>query len=160
VLGDLITTKAKHRGIAGFIVDGLIRDLPAILPLDFPVFARGTTTVGPMHRGPGEINYPICCGGIVINPGDLIVGDSAGIVVIPQGIAPELLRRLKDHRDSNAAYLAAVKIGDFSNAWVDRLLEKHECPVVSTGSFGEPGAPGHGQWNDNGTSKEVTVAPS
>jgi RraA family protein len=160
VLGDLVSTKAKHRGIAGFIVDGLIRDLPAILSLDFPVFARGTTTVGPMHRGPGEINYPVSCGGIVVNPGDLIVGDAAGIVVIPQGIAAELLQRLKGHRASNAAYLAAVKIGDFSNAWVDLLLEKHECPVVGNGSFGEPGSPGHGHCNANRTSKEVKVAPS
>jgi regulator of RNase E activity RraA len=160
VLGDLVSTKAKYREIAGFIVDGLIRDLPAILPLDFPVFARGTTTVGPMHRGPGEINYPISCGGIVVNPGDLIVGDAAGVVVIPQGIALELLERLKGHRESNAAYLAAVKVGDFSNAWVDRLLEKHECLVVGNGSSGETGPPGNGQWNDKGTAKEVRVALS
>ena len=53
VLGDLICTKAKHRGIAGFIVDGLVRDMPGIDELDFPVFARGTTAVGPLHRGPG-----------------------------------------------------------------------------------------------------------
>jgi len=81
VLGDLVATKAKHRKIQGFIVDGLVRDLPGIVPLDLPVFARGTTSIGPLHRGPGEINYPICCGGIVINPGDLIVADAAGIVV-------------------------------------------------------------------------------
>ena len=55
VLGDLVCTKAKHRKIAGFIVDGLIRDLPGIVPLDLPVFARGTTPIGPLHRGPGEI---------------------------------------------------------------------------------------------------------
>ena len=64
VLGDLISTKARHRGIGGFVVDGLIRDLPAILELgDFPVFARGVTPIGPMHRGPGEIDYPICAAG-------------------------------------------------------------------------------------------------
>ncbi len=129
VLGDLIATKAMHRGIAGFIVDGMIRDLPGILPLGLPVFARGTTPVGPLHRGPGEINYPICCGGVVVNPGDLIVGDAAGLVVVPQGIAGELLLRLKHHEESNAEYFEAVKRGDFSNAWVDRLLEQYECPV-------------------------------
>ncbi len=131
VLGDLVCTKAKHRELAGFIVDGLIRDLPGILPLDFPVFARGTTPVGPLHRGPGEINYAICCGGIVVNPGDIVVADAAGIVVIPQDIAPELLERLKSHEASNAAYLAAVSRGEFSNQWVDRLLEEHECPIVA-----------------------------
>jgi len=129
VLGDLVCTKAKHRGIAGFIVDGLVRDLPDVLELDYPVFARGTTPIGPLHRGPGEINYPICCGGIVVNPGDLVVADQAGIVVVPREIAHELLERLKNHRASNAAYLAAVQRGEFSNSWVDRILTEGECPV-------------------------------
>jgi RraA family protein len=132
VLGDLVATKAKHRKIAGFIVDGLVRDLPGILEIDLPVFARGTTSVGPLHRGPGEINYAICCGGIVVNPGDVIVADAAGIVVVPQDIAAELLRRLQAHQQSNAAYLAAVRRGDFSNAWVDRILSEAGCPITGT----------------------------
>lgn len=129
VLGDLICTKAKHRRIAGFIVDGLIRDLPDVLGLGFPVFARGTTPIGPLHRGPGEINYPICCGGIVVNPGDIVVADAAGIVVVPAEIAEELLERLKSHAAANASYLASVKRGDFSNEWVDRTLAAADCFV-------------------------------
>jgi RraA family protein len=131
VLGDLISTKAKHRGIAGFIVDGFVRDLPDILELDFPVFARGTTSIGPLHRGPGEINYPISCGGIVVNPGDIVVADGAGIVVIPQEIASELLDRLRNQKASQAAYLAGVKRGEFSNDWVDRILTEAGCVVPS-----------------------------
>lgn len=127
VLGDLVSTKAKHRGIAGFVVDGFIRDLPDILSLDFPIFARGTTSIGPLHRGPGEINYPICCGGIVVNPGDIIVADGAGIVVIPQEIASELLQRLREQKANLANYLAGVKRGDFSNEWVDRILQEAGC---------------------------------
>ena len=70
VLGDLIATKARHRGIAGFVVDGLVRDLPALQRLgDFPVFARGVTPIGPLHRGPGEINYPVSVGGSSSRPG-------------------------------------------------------------------------------------------
>jgi RraA family protein len=130
VLGDLVSTKAKHRGIAGFIVDGFVRDLPAILELDFPVFARGATPIGPLHRGPGEINYPICCGGVVVNPGDLVVADAAGIVIIPQEIARELLQRLNAQRASMAAYLAGVKRGQFSNDWVDRILQEAGCMVA------------------------------
>ncbi len=85
VLGDLVSMKAKHRGIAGFIVDGLIRDLPGILAVEnFPVFARGITPIGPLHRGPGEINYPVSVGGIVVHPGDLVVADMNGVVVIPR----------------------------------------------------------------------------
>ncbi|MBI2804458.1 MAG: RraA family protein [Planctomycetes bacterium] len=129
VLGDLVSTKAKHRHIAGFIVDGLIRDLPGIMPLDFPIFARGVTPIGPLHRGPGEINFPICCGGIVVNPGDIIVGDAAGVVVVPREITHELLARLQSHEEANAAYFASVKRGDFSNQWVDRMLEELNCPT-------------------------------
>jgi RraA family protein len=132
VLGDLISTKARHRGIAGVIVDGLVRDLPGIVPLDFPVFARGTTPIGPLHRGPGEINYPICCGGVVVNPGDLVAADAAGIIVIPREIARELLDRLDLHDATNRAYLESVRRGDFSNRWVDQLLEEHECPIFTT----------------------------
>jgi RraA family protein len=129
VLGDLVSTKARHRGIAGFVVDGLVRDLPGIRELDFPVFARGTTPIGPLHRGPGEINYPVCCGGVVVNPGDLVLADAAGTAIIPRGIAAELLERLKQHEAKNAAYFAAVARGEFSNAWVDALLSAHDCPT-------------------------------
>ena len=130
VLGDLISTKARHRGIAGFVIDGLVRDLPAIQELDFPVFARGTTPIGPLHRGPGEINYPICCGGVVVNPGDLVVADAAGVVVVPQEITAELLERLIAHRAANIEYFESVRRGDFSNAWVDRKLEEQQCPII------------------------------
>jgi len=127
VLGGLISLKAKARKIAGFVVDGFIRDLPEILPLDFPVFARGTTPVGPLHRGPGEINYPICCGGVVVHPGDIIVADQAGVAVVPLEHAPEILARLVANRERNRLYLADVAKGKFSNEWVDTLLAETGC---------------------------------
>ena len=124
VLGDLISTKARHRGIAGFVVDGMIRDLPAIRALaNFPVFARGVTPIGPLHRGPGEINYPVSAGGIVVHPGDIIVGDLNGVVVVPRGIAEELILRLEGREAAEANYTAAVARGQFSNDWVDQILE-------------------------------------
>jgi regulator of RNase E activity RraA len=129
VLGDLISTKAKHRGIAGFVIDGLVRDLPGIRELDFPVFARGTTSIGPLHRGPGEIGYPICCGGVVVNPGDIVVADAAGVVFAPQDIAYELIHRLNAYRAANATYLDELKQGRFNNDWVDRLLDAGGCPM-------------------------------
>lgn len=123
VAGDLVAAKARHRGIAGFIVDGLVRDLPGILDLgDFPVFARGVTPIGPLHRGPGEIGYPVCAGGIVVQPGDIIVGDGNGVVVVPQDEAPDVLTRLNARADADAAYAAAVARGEFSNDWVNASL--------------------------------------
>lgn len=123
VLGDLVATKARHRGIAGFVVDGLVRDLPGILALgDLPVFARGVTPIGPLHRGPGELGYPVCLGGIVVHPGDVVVADLNGIVVVPQDDAADVLARLQDKAAAEAGYVAAVARGEFSNAWVDDAL--------------------------------------
>ena len=139
VLGDLVSTKARHRGIAGFVVDGLIRDLPAILRLgDFPVYARGVTPIGPLHRGPGEVNYPISVGGIVVNPGDVIVGDLNGVVVVPRDIAPDLLNRLNERSAAEAAYVAAVGRGEFSNKWVDAILEDGGIPMAVAGAEQSP----------------------
>lgn len=132
VLGDLICAKAQHRGIAGFIVDGLVRDMPAVEELGFPVYSRGTTAVGPLHRGPGEINFPICCGGVVVNPGDVAVATDAGIVIIPQAHVELVINRLDENRERMETYLAAVRRGEFSNAWVDQLLEDNECPNESS----------------------------
>jgi regulator of RNase E activity RraA len=132
VLGDLVSTKARHRGISGFVVDGLIRDLPAIRGLgDFPVFARGVTPIGPLHRGPGELNYPISAGGIVVQPGDIVIGDANGVVVVPQELAPEMVRRLEERRAVEADYTAAVARGEFSNEWVDTALRESEVEIVS-----------------------------
>jgi RraA family protein len=123
VLGDLVSTKAHHRGIQGFVVDGLVRDLPGILRLqDFPVFARGATPIGPLHRGPGEINYPVSVGGIVVNPGDLVMADRNGVVVVPRDYAGVLLQRLNAQAAAEADYVAAVAAGRFSNVWVDEAL--------------------------------------
>ena len=129
-LGGLISTKARHRGLGGFVVDGYIRDLPEILPLDFPVFARGTTPVGPLHRGPGEINYPICCGGVVVNPGDIVVADGFGVVIVPRENAEEVLERLLAYQEKNREYFAGVKKGVFSNKWVDDVLDEGGCIVT------------------------------
>lgn len=131
VLGDLVANKAVHRGIAGFVIDGLIRDLDGIIETGLPVYARGVTPFGPLHRGPGEINTPICCGGVVVNPGDIIKADSTGIAVIPRDFAAVILARLQDNRERMAAYVASVKKGDFSNQWVDDQLRENGCVICN-----------------------------
>ena len=122
--------QGQHRGIAAFIVDGYVRDLPEIVPLDFPVFARGTTPIGPLHRGPGEINYPICCGGVVVNPGDIVVADGFGVVIVPRENAVDILERLQAYQEKNREYFAGVKRGIFSNKWVDDLLDETGCIIT------------------------------
>ena len=130
LIGDIICTKARYRGIQGFVIDGLIRDLPAIEELGYPVFARGTTAIGPLHRGPGEINFPIACGGTVINPGDVIIADAAGMVVVPRDIVSTIADILASQKETSRAYLSAVQRGEFSNEWVDNLLAQHDCLIV------------------------------
>jgi RraA family protein len=133
VFGDIVAAKAQHRGIGGFIVDGYIRDLPAVRSLGFPVWAIGTTPVGPLHRGPGEINYPVACGGVVVNPGDVIVADAAGVVVVPRTIAADLLERLTSQAEGLRTYVEAVQRGEFDNSWVDAQLEAQECVIDKGG---------------------------
>jgi RraA family protein len=129
VLGDLIANKARHRGIAGFIVDGLVRDLPGLIEAGLPVYARGVTPFGPLHRGPGELNHSVSCGGIVVNPGDIIAADSSGIAVIRREVAEDTVMRLRAHRARMQQYVADVKAGRFSNDWVDRQLAADHCLV-------------------------------
>lgn len=129
VLGDLVTNKAKHLGIAGFIVDGLVRDLPGLKEAGLPVYARGITPFGPLHRGPGELNYSVSCGGIVVNPGDIVVADLSGIAVVRREVAEDTVMRLRAHRARLQQYVADVKAGRFSNEWVDRQLAADHCLV-------------------------------
>jgi RraA family protein len=129
VLGDLVANKARHRGIAGFVVDGLIRDLPGIVATGLPVYAKGVTPFGPLHRGPGELNYAICCGGIVVNPGDIIVADQSGVAVVRKEFAEDTALRLKIHRARMEKYVADVKRGVFSNDWVDAQLAADGCLI-------------------------------
>ncbi len=129
VFGDLIANKAKHRGIAGFVIDGLIRDLPGVMETGLPVYARGVTPFGPLHRGPGELNHVISCGGIVVNPGDIIAADRNGVVVVRQEFAESVALRLHAHRARMSAYVSDVKRGNFSNDWVDAQLALDGCLV-------------------------------
>lgn len=127
VFGDLIANKALHRGIAGFVIDGLIRDIDGICETGLPVYARGVTSFGPLHRGPGELNFPISCGGIVVNPGDVIAADTSGVVVIPKDFAATAAMRLIAHHARMEEYVGNVKRGIFSNEWVDQQLQSDGC---------------------------------
>jgi regulator of RNase E activity RraA len=129
-LGNLVCAKAQHLGIKGFVIDGYVRDLPKILTLDFPVFARGATTTGPNHHGPGEVNYPISCGGVVVNPGDVVVADAAGVVFVPRDHAEDLLERLVEFAKKNRDYFAAIQRGNFSNQWVADAIDESGCPIT------------------------------
>ncbi len=124
VVGDMIATKAKHLEITGIVIDGLIRDIEGCREVGLPIFAKGTTPAGPLHRGPGEINYPVSCGGVVVSAGDIVIGDEMGVAVVPRSFAGDVLARLERRAQDAAEYQARVRSGDFSLAWVDDALAK------------------------------------
>jgi 4-hydroxy-4-methyl-2-oxoglutarate aldolase len=93
IAGDFIVGMAQTLGIKGIIADGVIRDIEGIKQLNFPVFCKGTTVAASGKAGMGEINVPISCGGVTIHPGDIIVGDTDGVVVVPQEIEQEILKK-------------------------------------------------------------------
>jgi len=82
LMGEIMATFAESLGVQGLVIDGAIRDVGAIRARDFPVYARGVTHRGPHKNGPGEINVPIVVGGMVVNPGDIVVGDEDGVLAI------------------------------------------------------------------------------
>lgn len=90
--GEIMMTFAAKKGIAGIVVDGALRDLDGIKRCPMPIYAKGVTPQGPFKNGPGEIGVPVCCGGIVVFPGDIIVGDGDGIVVIRPEDAEAVLK--------------------------------------------------------------------
>ncbi|WP_066304982.1 RraA family protein [Bacillus sp. FJAT-29814] len=93
IAGDFVVGMMQTMGIGGLVVDGVIRDIVGIKELNLPVFSKGTTVAASGKAGVGEINIPISCGGMPISPGDIIVGDADGIVVIPQADEQEVLAK-------------------------------------------------------------------
>ena len=90
-IGELVVGTAKAVGFIGIVVDGYSRDVLGNIELGLPVFSRGVIPAGPIKKDQGNINTPIQCGGIVINPGDLIAGDSDGVCVVPRDRIAEVL---------------------------------------------------------------------
>src|SRR5699024_10186175 len=95
IAGDFVVGMMQTMEFGGLVVDGVIRDIVDIEKLDFPVFSKGTTVSSGGNNGPGETNSPISCGGAQVNPGDIIVGDIDGVVVIPQDRAEDVLEKSK-----------------------------------------------------------------
>ncbi|MDC6131302.1 RraA family protein, partial [Burkholderia gladioli] len=88
LMGDIMASFAQRLGVQGLVIDGAIRDVAAIGQRDFPVYARGVTHRGPYKNGPGEINVPVSVGGMVVHPGDIVVGDQDGVLAIaPSDVA-------------------------------------------------------------------------
>lgn len=126
LIGEVMMAYLRYtKKIAGIILDGPIRDIDEIQNWDFPVYCTGTTPGGPYKEGPGEINVPISCGGVSVEPGDIIVADPDGIIVIPQKDAKTILEDAKKFQEKDEKKLVASKEGTADRSWVEKsLLEK------------------------------------
>ncbi|MCL8208170.1 MAG: RraA family protein [Actinomycetia bacterium] len=123
LIGEIVCRLAQRNGAVGFVLDGAIRDSEAIRAMGFPVFARAATHVGPYKNGPGEINVPITCGGVPVHPGDLVVGDADGVVVIdPRDMEAVVAAAYAQWQDEEAT-LARIAAGGVDRAWVRARLE-------------------------------------
>lgn len=92
VCGEIMALWAQRKGVAGFVIDGSVRDVKALRMMNFPIFAKSVSPNGPYKNGTGEINVPISIGNVVINPGDIIIGDEDGIVTVPENQVEEVIK--------------------------------------------------------------------
>lgn len=125
IAGDFVVGMMQTMEFGGLVVDGVIRDIVDIRKLNFPVFSKGTTVSSGGKNGPGETNRPISCGGAQVNPGDIIVGDIDGVVVVPQERAEEVLEKAKEKLasdDEREANISGNK--DEIVKYVEMMIEK------------------------------------
>jgi regulator of RNase E activity RraA len=112
VLGNILAARIAARGAAGIVTDGAFRDAPVIRTLDIPTFARGqNANLSNQTHFPSEINVPIACGDVAVIPGDVIVGDAEGVVVVPAAIAEELARDAAAQESREAFIFEKVQAG-------------------------------------------------
>jgi RraA family protein len=126
ILGDQMVGRAARKGVAGFVVNGAVRDAATLRHGPIPVFAAGVTHRGPYKHGPGEIHYPIGIGGMVIESGDLILGDDDGVLCVPnrdvEALAPLALEKFKEDEAINAGH-------EPDPAWIDASLKRLGCEM-------------------------------
>ena len=121
VIGGILTFYAAKIGLAGVVIDGALRDVAEIRSREFPVYARGVTHRGPYKDGPGEINVPIQVGGMVVNPGDIVVGDQDGLLAIPPEDAAELITKARAVLEAEARTIQAMEEGRWDRSFIDAL---------------------------------------
>jgi RraA family protein len=133
VVGEIMAEYAAARGVAGFVVDGAVRDSHFLAEFHLPVYARGVTPRGPSKVGPGEINGPVSIGGMVVHPGDIVVGDSDGVVAVPMCDAREVLAAVDVLQQREVSMLEAISARKLDRRWIDAALVAGGCVLPQDG---------------------------
>lgn len=131
MMGELMAHHAATLGVAGIVINGAIRDIDEIYKLGLPVYAAGVTHRGPYKDGPGEINIPIAIDGMVVSPGDLIIGDEDGVLCVPREQAEELLAAAQAKQKSEEEELTKIRAGCSDRNWIDKTLKDKNCFIES-----------------------------
>lgn len=111
IWGEIATVAAQVRGVRGLVTDGAVRDTEMIARMGFPIFSRGLCIKGTTKRQKGELNQPIVLAGAVVNPGDIIVGDADGVVVVPAGEVDAVVAKANEIRQREEGIMAQLKQG-------------------------------------------------
>lgn len=132
IFGELMAAYCKSRGVRGIICDGAIRDYDGLAEMkDFQVYARSATPNGPYKNGPGEINTPVVIGGRLVYPGDIIVGDQDGVLIISPAIAEQIAHATEEVEKKEAVIMEhIVKDGTYVRPWVAEKLKEIGCEVI------------------------------
>ncbi len=130
IIGANLAAKAERLGIAGFVIDAPIRDVYDIRESNIAVYATGTTPAGPFKNGPGEINAGITCGGVLIRPGDIIVGDDDGVVAIDKNDALNVLKTAKGCMEREAEVNKAIQAGNLVRKSIHETLVAKGCEFI------------------------------
>jgi regulator of RNase E activity RraA len=122
IIGEIMLALMMARGAAGIVIDGLIRDSDTIGQHELPVYARGVSHRGPYKDGPGELHVPVSIDGMVVHPGDLVLGDGDGLLAVPAAEAAAIADRVEAIQRDEADVLAAIAAGRADRSWVARTL--------------------------------------
>lgn len=128
VFGGQMRASAMSKGLAGVVVDGAVRDLVELAAGGLACFAKGVNHRGPSKDGPGEINVPISCAGMVVHPGDLILGDPDGVICIPAADAAALLPLVREHTLKEERMMKAIAEGKTDPDQFNAILRRKGIP--------------------------------
>jgi regulator of RNase E activity RraA len=122
LMGTIMMTACKKLGLAGVVIDGAVRDTLEIDEMDFPVFAAGANPNGPTKNVPGRIGHPVSVGGVTVNPGDFVLADADGVVVVEREKIAALIPLAAKKVADEASRIEAIKKGDTAAKWLDGAL--------------------------------------